>query len=169
MISVAALDRATHRPVYPGGSINPVLNAAKEVIVTEGAVIVEGTARWPWTYYGSRRVVLVFSPMYNTGFAPVSVNPRVSVMRGTIIEGGYDPVAAVAKVAKFPLILYVRTDDWHSLGDPLRRALANACFHQFNYQHTPGYLLEWLEKGACPASISRHSHAPTTGRSTPRH
>ena len=150
VVTFAGVDRATHRPTYPGGSINPVLAAAREVIIVNGGVIIEGTARWPWTYYGARHVVLVFSPEYNTGFAPVSLNPRVAVMKGTIIEGGYDPIAAVDKVARLPLVLYVRTDDWSALGDPLRVALTNACFHEFNFQHTPGYLLEWLQKGSCP-------------------
>jgi hypothetical protein len=121
------------------------------VMANHGAIVVEGTARWPWTYYLERNFKLVFSPQYNTGFAPVSLQPNVSIMRGTKIEGGYNPALAIAKVRSYSNILYVRTDDWPALGDPMRAAFTAACYHLTSTTHVPGYIMETMRKGACPS------------------
>jgi hypothetical protein len=149
VVSFAAIDRTTHRIAYPGGSIDPVNVQSQIMLSRGGAVVVEGTARWPWTYYLEKDFKLVFSPLYNTGFAPVTPRPNVSIMRGTKIEGGYDPLLAIAKVRNYPMILYVRTDDWPALGDPMRAAFAASCFHATSVYHVPGYIMETMRKGAC--------------------
>ncbi len=146
LLSVFTLaDRTVHRAHYPGGSFTPVQNAARsELARAHGSVLIEGTARWPWTYYEARTVHLKFSSRYNTGFAPLSDNARVVVMAGTVIEGGYNADAAVAKLGSATTTLYVRTDDWPSLGDPVANAFSNAYWHVTRERHVPGYLLEWL-------------------------
>ncbi len=141
-----AMDLATHRPTYPGGSIDPVAHSAQSILASGGAVLIEGTARWPWTYYEERHVHLVFSDKYNTGFAPLSDNPNVVIMPGTTIEGGYNPTAAVAALGRHRQVLYVRTDDWPALGDPLQAAFRTACFEPVRAAHVPGYLEEWLTR-----------------------
>ncbi len=147
VVTVGALDLGAHRPTYPGGSIDSVARAATRELRAGGGVLVEGTARWPWTYYEVRDVRLVFSNQYNTGFAPLSDNPNVEIMPGTTIEGGYNPVRAVAAMRSHDRVLYVRTDDWPALGDPLQRAFSAACFHPVRALHTPGFYLEWLVRG----------------------
>jgi hypothetical protein len=138
-------DRTVHLAKYPGGSFVPVQQAAStELANAGGSVLIEGTARWPWTYYEARHVRLIFSNRYNTGFAPLSDNKRVVVMAGTVIEGGYNPSSAVGKLSRFRSTLYVRTDDWPSLGDPVARAFALNYWHVTRQKHVPGYLLEWL-------------------------
>jgi hypothetical protein len=144
-------DRVVHRTPYTGGSFRAVAVAAKdELSMAHGSVLIEGTARWPWTYYNSPRVRLTFSPLYNTGFAPLSTQRHVVVMPGTIIEGGYNAEAAVRKLRTATSTLYVRTDDWPSLGDPLAHAFANHCWHVTKQQHPHGYLLEWLQRACTP-------------------
>lgn len=146
VVGFLGADIAAHRPTYPGGSIDPVAADAREVLGHHGAVLIEGTARWPWTYYEVHRVRLVFSGLYNTGFAPLSDQRAVVIMRGTDIEGGYDPAGAVARVERYSEVLYVRTDDWPGLGDPLARAFAVSCFVPVRHAHPPGYLVEWLTR-----------------------
>ncbi len=161
------LDRTFHRPRYPGGDIAPVALAVHATVQRGGGVIIEGTARWPWTYYEVHPVRLRFSPAYNTGFAPLSDDPRIYVMPGTVIEGGYDPVAAVRAVSAHDLVLYVRTDDWPTLGDPLRATFHAFCYHEVRHAHPTGYLLEWFERtsSSCPG-LPRDT--ATTASSTPR-
>jgi hypothetical protein len=150
VVGFVTVDQIAHRPSYPGGSIVPVAKAANSVIAGGGGVLIEGTARWPWTYYEVRNVRLRFSGLYNTGFAPLNDDPHVYIMPGTVIEGGYDPVAAVRAVDQFTTVLYVRTDDWPTLGDPLHAVFAANCYHVVRRAHPAGYLLEWLER-SCPA------------------
>lgn len=147
-----AVDVADHRPTYPGGSITPVAQLARTELHSHGGVIIEGTARWPWTLYEEHPVHLVFSPLYNTGFAPVSTTPGVYIMPGSEIEGGYDPVTAVDAVSRYHQVLYVRTDDWPTLGDPLRAALTRAGYCEFQHAHPAGYLLVWWRTTGCATS-----------------
>jgi hypothetical protein len=144
LVGFVAVDQVLHRPSYPGGSITPVATAANDVLADGGGVLIEGTARWPWTYYEVRHVHLRFSNLYNTGFAPLSDDPRVFIMPGTVIEGGYDPVAAVHALRAHATLLYVRTDDWPTLGDPLRQVFRANCYYVYRRAHPAGYLLEWL-------------------------
>ena len=73
-------------------------------------------------------------------------NPNVVIMPGTTIEGGYNPTAAVAALGRHRQVLYVRTDDWPALGDPLQAAFRSACFVPIRTAHVPGYLEEWLSR-----------------------
>jgi hypothetical protein len=154
LLAFLALDVAAHRPTYPGGSITPVATAAKAELASGGGVIIEGTARWPWTYYESAidPVHYIFSPLYNTGFAPVSNDADVYIMPGSEIEGGYDPTYAVRTMASYHEILYVRTDDWPTLGDPLYGALHAAGYCEMQVAHPAGYFLEWWHTGTCLAN-----------------
>ncbi len=166
LIAVAVLftvaDRVTHRFSYPGGQFSLVAEAAAKTLNQGGGVLVEGTARWPWTYYEIAHPRLVFSHAYNTGFAPRSDDARVVVMPGTTIEGGYNASGAVAKLSNFSTVLYVRTDDWPGLGDPLAAAFTSACFASVAHRHVPGFLLETLAQ-------RRPCHSPTAVNSTRRH
>ena len=139
------IDRTDYPARYPGGSFTAVANAARaELSQPTGSVLIEGTARWPWTYYDPAPVRLTFSPRYNTGFAPLSSDPRVVVMAGTVIEGGYSAKGAISKLANATTTVYVRSDDWPSLGDPVANALRAHCWHVTKRSHPAGYLLEWL-------------------------
>jgi hypothetical protein len=146
---VGVYDRVVYRQAYPGGDFRTVASIIRTTVDNGGNVIVEGTARWPYTYYSGDSFALTFSPRYNTGFAPVITSPHIVVMRGSEIEGGYDPAAAVNQAYGSPVILTVRADDWH-VANPLAPALTGSCYLGARHRHVPGYYLEWWKKGCLP-------------------
>jgi hypothetical protein len=158
LVGFLALDEAVHRPTYPGGNIASVTTDVNTLVREGGGVIIEGTARWPWTYYEEQPVRLFFSNLYNTGFAPLSNNPQIVIMPGSVIEGGYDPAATVTAVKSYSTVLYVRTDDWPTLGDPMPIELTHFGYHEVQQAHPPGYLLSWWAK---PTSITPTFSGPT--------
>lgn len=151
-IGLSGLDRLAHPSSYAGGNFRPVVAEAHNMVANGGSVIIEGTARWPWAYYGARQLSIKFSSLYNTGFAPVSNDPKVVLMPGSSIEGGYSPSAAVAALNGATSVLYVQSDDWPDMGHPLDRA-----FHSAGYvpvtplRHQPGYFTQIWRLTVSPA------------------
>ncbi len=153
LLFLPLVDRATTTGHYPGGSIDPVVSAARGVTSTAGAVLIEGTARWPWTYYRESHVKIFWSQRYNTGFSTSSAERNIYVMPGTIIEGGYDAHAAVRRLDKYDKILYVQSDDWPSMGRPLASSFQRACYLRTTTTHVPGFVMEVWARPAlnhCP-------------------
>ena len=146
LVVLTTFDRYLSPPSYPGGSIAPVVAQATETVRQGGAVLIEGTARWPWSYYVTPRVRIGFSPQYNTGFFPRNTQPHVYVMPGTTIEGGYNATRAVAALRQASPVTYVRTDDWPAMGNPLAPALAADCYRVMSERHVPGYIVEQLQR-----------------------
>ena len=142
---VGLSDASRHPHPYPGGDFHLVSQAAEKHIAQGGSVIVEGTARWPWTYYVAPRFELVFSSKYNTGFAPVVSQPHVVVMPGSPIEGEYHPQRAVDALEGAPQIMTIRADDWE-IANPLGPALHRSCYLHMQHQHVPGYFIDTWEK-----------------------
>ena len=138
---VGVSDRTLHPRPYPGGDFRAVAAKAASTLNSGGAVLIEGTARWPWMYYVAPQVTLTFSDTYNTGFAPVVHQKNVVVMRGSQIEGGYNPAAAVNKLYGAPEILTIRADDW-DVANPLAPALNGACYISARHRHIPGYYVD---------------------------
>jgi len=138
---VGLIDRSLHRRPYPGGDFHAATSLATKTLNSGGAVLIEGTARWPWMYYVAEKVQLTFSDQYNTGFAPVVHQPGVYVMRGSQIEGGYDPAAAVDALYGAPEIVTIRSDDWE-VANPLAPALNGACYISAGHRHVPGYYVD---------------------------
>ncbi len=140
-MTLTGVDRSLHRQPYPGGDLLPVISEAAKVLNQYGAVLVEGTARWPWALYGANDLSIRFSHEYNTGFAPLTRDKNIVLMPGTIIEGGYDPTGAIAKLNRAPIVLYVQTSDWPAMGHPLARAAHAGCYSMAPTQprQTPGY------------------------------
>lgn len=138
---VGLLDRTLHVHPYPGGNFRAAVAEVQGTLDRGGALIVEGTARWPWVYYEESTVQLVFSDRYNTGFAPVVHRPHVVVMRASQIEGGYDPAAAVNALYGVSEIVTLRADDWDT-ANPLGPSLVGACYIHDRHQHVPGYFID---------------------------
>ena len=121
-----AADRVLHRPSYPGGDFRPVSRLVARHLAGGGLVVIGGTARWPWAYYDAHPVVILHSDLYNNGYYPVSESPRVIVIPGSAIEGGY--LAAAAAAARSVRgtcrpVLYVEAGDWRSMPTTLLRTL----------------------------------------------
>lgn len=122
--AVLAVDRLVHQQQYPGGNIAIVHHdlEADGYLADDGhptagsAVIVGGTARWPWSYYYVDHVRIRFSDLYNNGYTTRSDVPGVIIIPGTPIEGGYTSAsneAARAIVAgRYCEVAYIETDDW---------------------------------------------------------
>lgn len=113
-----ALDRVTARPPYPGGNFAAVSALVHRGLAQGDRVVIGGTARWPWTYYDVKDVRIVHSDLYNNGYTTLSDNPRVIVIPGSAIEGGYgassEHAALVLRGTCAP-VLYVESDDWPSM------------------------------------------------------
>ena len=127
-MALTGVDRLAHRSPYPGGDLRPVALQARTVLSRGGAVLVEGTARWPWALYETHDLAIHFSTQYNTGFAPISRDPHVVLMPGTSIEGGYDPKGAIAMLRHAPRVLYIQSDDWPGMSSAVIQAALNACY-----------------------------------------
>ena len=125
-VGLLAADRVLHRPSYPGGDFRPVSRLVARHLAGGGLVVIGGTARWPWAYYDAHPVVILHSDLYNNGYYPVSESPRVIVIPGSAIEGGYLAAAAAAarsvRGACRP-VLYVEAGDWRSMPTTLLRTL----------------------------------------------
>ena len=139
---VGLYDHIVYHQPYPGGDFRAVAAVISGTVRDGGNVIVEGTARWPYAYYSAKSLTLEFSPNYNTGFAPVVGSRHIVVMRGSQIEGGYDPAAAVNRAYGPPVILTVRASDWPT-ENPLASALIGSCYLRSTRSDVPGYILEW--------------------------
>ncbi|MBU6233301.1 MAG: hypothetical protein KJS64_03535 [Acidobacteria bacterium] len=142
-------DRIAYQRPYPGGDFHAVADVVRATVQRGGNVIIEGTARWPYTYYSADHFTVKFSPNYNTGFAPVVDTPHTVVMPGSQIEGGYDPGQAVNKAYGASVILTVRADDWN-VDNPLAPALTGSCYLESGNRHVPGFYLEWWKKDCRP-------------------
>ena len=120
-LAVAGLlgvDRVVHRPGYPGGNFAVVAGVVQRGLAHGDLVVIGGTARWPWSYYDVRHVRIVHADLYNNGYTTLSDNPRVVVIPGSAIEGGY--LAASRRAALrvrhgCPAVLYVESADWPSM------------------------------------------------------
>ncbi len=111
-------DRIEHRATYPGGNFTAVATLAHDTLAAGGLVVVGGTARWPWSYYDVARVRIAFSDDFNNGYTTESDDPRVLVMRGSAIEGGYaaNSLLVAGRVGtRCGPVLYVESDDWPSM------------------------------------------------------
>jgi len=111
-------DRVLHRPSYPGGNFAAVQAVVHRDLAKGELVVIGGTARWPWSYYDVSHVRIQFSDLYNNGYTTLSDDPKVLVVPGTPIEGGY--AATVARVTArtaghCPAVLYVESDDWPTM------------------------------------------------------
>jgi hypothetical protein len=67
-------------------------------------------------------------------------------MPGTVIEGDYRALATVRAVSSHRLVLYVRTDDWPDMPNPVARDLREAGYVEVRASHQPGYLLAWFAR-----------------------
>ena len=122
-------DRVLHRPSYPGGNFAAVAAIVHRDLSSGELVVIGGTARWPWSYYDVNHVRIRFSHLYNNGYTTLSDDPRVTVVPGTPIEGGY--AASVARVTAavarhFCGVLYVESDDWPTMPMGLLESLVHA-------------------------------------------
>lgn len=144
VVSLTGVDRILHREPYAGGNFQPVLQAANDTLQHGGTVLVEGSARWPWAFYGAHQLSLNFSDQYNTGFVPVSTDSHVVLMPGTIIEGGYNANATIRRLNKASHVLYIQSDDRPSMGYPLRAAALDSCYKPSakGFIHIPGYYIQ---------------------------
>jgi hypothetical protein len=111
-------DRVLHRPSYPGGNFAAIAAVVHRDLASGELVVIGGTARWPWSYYDVSDVRIRFSDLYNNGYTTLSHDPRVIVVPGTPIEGGY--AASVAQVTAAVArhcagVLYVESDDWPTM------------------------------------------------------
>jgi hypothetical protein len=121
-----AADRILHRQGYPGGNFAAVAGLVHEGLARGERVVIGGTARWPWTYYDVRHVRIVHSDLYNNGYTTLSDNPKVIVIPGTAIEGGYLAAsrrAALRVRSGCAAVLYLESDDWPSMPMTLLRQL----------------------------------------------
>jgi hypothetical protein len=121
-------DRVLHRPRYPGGSFASVSRVVHRALGDGARVVIGGTARWPWAYYDAHRVRISFRDpgRFNNGYAPVTDDPRVVVIPGSAIEGGYGAAslaAARALRAVCAPVVYVESADWTSMPASLLRTL----------------------------------------------
>ncbi len=144
VVSLTGVDRLLHREPYAGGNFQAVLQEATDTLQHGGTVLVEGSARWPWAFYGAHQLSLKFSDQYNTGFAPVSKDSHVVLMPGSIIEGGYNANATIQRLNEAPYVLYIQSDDWPSMGYPLHAAALGSCYKPAakGFIHIPGYYIQ---------------------------
>ena len=160
---LVAVDRVTHRPTYPGGNFAAVAKVVDATLAEHGRVVIGGTARWPWAYYVAHRVDIGYSDLYNNGYFPRSDDPRVVVIPGSPIEGGYaaSAAAAVARVrGHCGNVVYVESSDWPSMPMSLLRALTTAggLVVLRGPVSVPGYRY-WILTSTLPCP-SAASHAP---------
>ena len=148
-ISLTGLDRLAHPVKYAGGNFRSVITEAHSTVANGGAVLIEGTARWPWAFYGARTLTIRFSPLYNTGFAPVSGDQGIVLMPGTSIEGNYSPSRAVSALKNAATVLYVQSDDWSAMGHPLDAPLRSAGYvPETPMRHQDGYFTQVWHRGS---------------------
>lgn len=124
---LVAVDRLVHRPAYPGGDVHVVASHLEADLAHGEAVVIGGTARWPWSYYEAAEVTIRSSDLYNNGYYPVDrgclgcklvPSSRIYVLPGSAIEGGYPKSsAAVARAVRDDCdgVAYVESDDWPSM------------------------------------------------------
>lgn len=117
-------DRVLHRPSYPGGNFAAVAALVRGDLKKGELVVIGGTARWPWAFYDVHRVRIRFSDLYNNGYTTLSDDPRVIVVPGTPIEGGYASAVrrTTARVAGH-CVLYVESNDWPTMPMSLLQSL----------------------------------------------
>jgi hypothetical protein len=70
-------------------------------------------------------------------------------MRGSQIEGGYDPGAAVDALYGALEIVTIRSDDWE-VANPLAPALNGACYISSGHRHVPGYYVDFWRHRCLP-------------------
>lgn len=128
LAGLVGVDRLAHRPSYPGGNFAAVAVAVNAGLAQHRLVVIGGTARWPWTYYDVHHVHIAYSNLYNNGYTTVSDDPRVLIVAGSPIEGGYSRhVAEVARRVRAycPGVVYVESDDWPSMPMSLLHAMTS--------------------------------------------
>jgi len=157
-------DRVVHRQGYPGGNFAVAAGVIHRGLAHGDLVVIGGTARWPWSYYEVRHVRIVHSDLYNNGYTTLSDSPRVEVIPGTAIEGGY--LAASQRAARrvrysCRAVLYVESNDWPSMPMTLLRQLTTTGGLSVTSGPTvlAGYRI-WTLTSAVPCPIASTSSPP---------